>query len=223
MRPAAPHRCRVTRPPRRPQHQQQVPPPLPTPGAGAGLSSPLRSPRRPPPPSPAAAPAVAALPTRVPSVPRAAPSLQQRLGEPGGWGGVGPSTVAAATGGSDALTDRCSARGPPPPALPRGHVLRGGEGSLAAAGRGGAEGNRRLPQGGGETGRRRPVGPGREKPPQERGMAAGGGLAGRPDLSRAGGAAVRYGPGLRGASTTATPHPGTTSNNPGVNYFSSCS
>lgn len=48
MRPTAPHRCRVTRPPRRPQHQQQVPPPLPTPGAGAGpLLTAHALPRRP--------------------------------------------------------------------------------------------------------------------------------------------------------------------------------
>lgn len=40
----------------------------------------------------------------------------------------GSPTAAAATGGSDALTDRCRARAPRPPP-PGGHVPRGGAGA----------------------------------------------------------------------------------------------
>lgn len=176
----------MTRPPRRPQHhQQQVPPPLPTPGAGAGLSSPLRSPRRPPPPSAAAVPAVrrglrAADPGAV--RPRSRSVARARLGE------RGSPTVAAATGGSDALTDRCSARAP----LPRGHVLRGGVA-------GGAGLREPVPAGGGRALRAR-----------RRGLAAADSRAGWPGPLWFG-ATVRYGPGLPRASTTAHPTQGFTS------------
>lgn len=66
-----------------------------------------------------------------PPVPLAAASRASASG--------GSPTVAAAPGGSDALTDRCSA----PPSLPPGHVGRGraGRGGGDGGGRGDAEGS----------------------------------------------------------------------------------